>query len=103
MGKKIVDILENLDIDIDLSYTYDIQQIKPSDITGNTTNDVRPDLKDADLSTRKHSKVYKTTTLNFDSLMDDDKLKDIDLKEKPRKRNIFKIYLNSFKILLKKN
>jgi hypothetical protein len=101
MDKKIVDILENLDTNIDLSYTYDIQQIKPSDIIGNTTNDVRPDLKDADISTRKHSKIYKTNTPNFDSLMDDNKLKDIDLQEKPRKKNKLKIYFNAFKILLK--
>ncbi len=84
MNKKINDILEDLDQNVDISDIYTINKVKPSDLVWDTTNDIRNDLEDADIWSRKHIKLYKTSTLNFDSLMDNHKLNDIDLRVKSK-------------------
>ncbi len=80
MNKKIIDILDNLDSEIDLSDTYEIKQIKPSEIFSNNSNDIKKDLQDLNISTRKYAKINnKKNNINFDSIINNNKLEDINL------------------------
>lgn len=102
MTNKINDISQNLNPLIDISDIYEINQIKPSDIVSSSiVNDIKKDLKDADISSRKHSKIQKSKTKNFDSITESKKIKDIDLSEKPRKHNKIKSYLKWIELYIK--
>jgi len=101
MDNKINDILKELEPDIDLSYTYQIKQIKPSELTWKTTNDIKTDLSNKDISNTKYSKIFKSKTKNFDSIVNSKKYSDIDLNEKLRRTNILKKYLAFIKLYFK--
>ena len=83
MDNKINDIHENLDEDIDITYIYIPKNINVKDITNNSTNDIINDLDDVFLWWKNHAWIHKSKTDNFDSVISNKRLKDIDLTEKP--------------------
>lgn len=102
MENKINDILEELDKNVDLSETYILNQISASNYSDTTINDLKNDLKDANISGDKHVKIYKTNTINFDSLTKEE-LKDINLHEETNdKKPFFSYFFELFKNLKNK-
>ena len=85
--KKVVDIYNDLDIDISLSYLYNKWNIDNLQNKKYSTNDIFFNLKDIDISLKKNCFIKKNKTKNFDSFLKNSKytvkkLKDINISQK---------------------
>ena len=80
---NIRDIKDNLEQNIDISKSYKPRKIKISWPVKKTINDIRKNLKwTIDLGASKYVKVFVNNTKNYDSILKDKRLKDINLVEK---------------------
>ena len=76
------DIRDNLEKNIDIGKNYKPRKIKFSWVIKKTINDIRKNLKSTlDISTFKYVRVFKNNTKNYDSLLSDKRLKDINIVE----------------------
>lgn len=82
MKNRINDILENLGENLDVTNIYNKVEININKLKTHSTNDLRSDLKDLNYIWKKNPKTFKLETKNFDSVLKDKRLKDIDLVEK---------------------
>lgn len=80
---KINDIHEDFESNIDIVNIYDSKQLKVSKRNNNSTIDIINNLDDISLLSKKYPCIYKSNTKNFDWLLRDKRLKNINLVNKP--------------------
>lgn len=79
---KINDLLDTLETDINITYIYKKKIITSNNRIKNSTNDIIYNLDDVFLFSKKYTSINKLKTKNFDSLLQDKRLKNINLVSK---------------------
>lgn len=83
MNNKINDIYENLDEKIDISYISKPKILKTQNQFKNWIKDICSNLDELDFSCKKTVWIHKNKTVNFDSFLNNKKIKNIDISNKP--------------------
>lgn len=82
MESKINDVLKNLEEYLNVSNIYTPLEISINKLEKDSINDLKTNLNDINNISRQIPKVWKLKTINFDSLIDDKRLTDINLSKK---------------------
>lgn len=83
MENKINDVFDNLDAEIDISNTHKLKKIGILYKYKKWINDISSNLDKLDFSCKKNIRININKTVNFDSFLQNKKLKNIDISNKP--------------------